>query len=79
LAAAGYGVVALVSHGGTRRDVGTDVERGGQLGAIADLTAGQMEGDRQAMEVSFEMDVAGKSATRTLERLIVGFVAYSAA
>src|ERR1700722_582686 len=65
------GVVALVGHSGTRRDIGTDVERGGQLCAIADLAASQMEGDRQAIEVGFEVDFAGKSAARTPERLIL--------
>jgi hypothetical protein len=64
------GVVALIGHSGTRRDIGTDVERGGQLCAIADLAASQMEGDWQAIEIGFEVDFAGKSAARTPERLI---------
>jgi len=48
-----FGVVALVGDRSPRRDVGPDVQRGGELRRVVDLAAGQMEGDRQTVKVGF--------------------------
>lgn len=61
--------IAFVGDGGARRDVGADVERGFELGAVAHLAAGQMDGDGAAVEVGLEMDFARKPASRPAERL----------
>jgi hypothetical protein len=53
------GVVAFVGHRRPWRDVGTDVERCCQLGAVADFAAGQVEADRQSVKAGLEMDFAG--------------------
>jgi len=55
-------VIALVGDCRARRDVGTDVEGGFELGAVADLAAGQMEGDGQAVEIRLEVDFAREAA-----------------
>ena len=51
-------VIAFVGQRRPRRDVGADAERGFQLGAVADLAAGQMEGDGQAVKIRLEVDFA---------------------
>ena len=51
-------IVALVGDGRARRNVGADVERCFQLGAVAGLAAGQMEGDRQTVEIRLKVDLA---------------------
>ena len=42
--------VALVADGGARLDVGTEVEEDLEQRAVAGLAAGQVEGERQAVE-----------------------------
>src|ERR1700694_3451771 len=54
-----------------RPDVGANLERTYQLGAVADLAPGQMKCDRQAVEIGLEMDFAREPAPRTSERLIL--------
>jgi len=62
-------IVALVGDRGTRRDIWTDVERNLKLRGIADLAAGQMKGDRQAIKVGLEVDFRGEPATRAAQCL----------
>ena len=65
----GLGVVAFVAENSSRRDVGADVEQDLEIAAVTGLAAGQMEGQRQAVEISFQVDLGGKPAARAPERL----------
>ena len=67
--AVGLGVVALVAEHGARRNVRADVEQGLEIAAVAGLAAGQVEGERQAVEIGFQVDLAGKPAARAAEGL----------
>lgn len=69
--AVGGRIVAFVGQGGARRDVRPDVERGFELGAVAGLSAGQMEGNGQAVEIRLEVDLGREPAPRAPERLIL--------
>jgi len=60
--AVGGCIVALVGDRRTRRDVGANVEQRFKLGAVADLSAGQMESNGLAVEIRLDVDLAGKSA-----------------
>jgi hypothetical protein len=55
-------VVALVGDGDARADVGPDVERGLELGTVADLAAGQVEVERLAFEIGLEVDLGREAA-----------------
>ena len=63
------GVVALVAEHGPGRDVGADVEQDREIAAVAGLAAGEVEGQRQAVEVGLQVDLGGKPATRAAEGL----------
>ncbi len=69
--AVGLAVVALVADGRTRGDVGPEVEQDGEVGAVAGLPGGQVEGDGQAAEVGLEVDLGREAAARAAERLAV--------
>jgi len=69
--AIGRRIVAFVGQGRARGDVRADVERDFELGAIARLATGQMEGDRQAVEIRLEVDLGREPAPRAPERLIL--------
>ena len=69
--AIGFGVVSLVRDGRARRDVGSEIEQDFEVATVAGFAAGQMEGERQAAEIDFEVDFGREAATRTAERLIV--------
>jgi len=68
-ASVGPGVVAFVAENRPRRDVGTDVEQDREIAAVAGLAAGQVEGQRQAVEIGLQMDLGGKTAARAPEGL----------
>jgi hypothetical protein len=65
----GLAIIALVRYRDARADVRPDVERCLELGAVADFTAGQMEVERVAIEISLEVDFGREAATRAAERL----------
>ena len=65
------GVIALVAERGARRDVGADIEERLEAAAVAFLAAGQMESDRQAVEVGLEMDFRREPAARAAKRLVL--------
>src|SRR5947209_13729602 len=67
--AVGLRIIALVGQRCARRDVRPDVERGLELRAVADLAPGQVEADRQAVEIRLEVDLAREAAARASERL----------
>ena len=67
--AVGLGIVALVAEHRPGRDVRADVEQECEIAAVAGLAAGQMEGQRQTVEIGFQMDFGGKSAARAAEGL----------
>jgi hypothetical protein len=56
-------VVPLVGDGQARLDVGSDIKRGLELDAVACLAAGQVKVERQALEVSLQMDLGRETAT----------------
>jgi hypothetical protein len=55
-------VVALVADHCPGRDVRADIEQGLEIAAVAGLAAGQVKGQRQTVEIAFQMDLGGKSA-----------------
>src|SRR6202162_4489823 len=65
----GLGIVALVAKHGPGRDVRADVEQDREIAAVAGLAAGQMESQRQAVEIGFQVYFGGKSAARASEGL----------
>lgn len=67
--AVGLGVITLVAHHGAGRHVRADVEQDLELPAVARLALGQMEGERQAIEVDLEVDLGREAAARSAERL----------
>ena len=64
------GVVAFVAEHGPGRDVGADVEQDFKIAAVAGLTAGEMEGQRQSVEIGLQVDFGGKPAARATEGLV---------
>ena len=69
--AVGLAVVALVADGGARRDVGAEIEKHREVRAIALLSAGEIEGDGQAVLVGLQMDLGGEAAPGAAKRLIL--------
>jgi hypothetical protein len=56
------GVVPLVAEHRSRRDVRADVEQDREVAAIAGLAAGQVKGQRQAIEIELQVDFGGEAA-----------------
>jgi len=54
--AVGLGIVTFVAEHGSRRDIGSDVEQDFKIAAVAGLAPGEMEGQRQAVEIDFQVD-----------------------
>lgn len=54
--AIGFGVVTFVGDGGARQNIGSDVEQEFEVAAVAGFAPGQMEGERQAVEIDLEVD-----------------------
>ncbi len=69
--AVGPGVVTLVAEHRPGGDVRPDVEQDLEIAAVAGLAAGQMERQRQAVEVGLQVDLGRKPAARTPEGLVV--------
>src|SRR6202795_2433747 len=67
--AVGLGVITLVAENRPRRDVRTDVEQDFEIAAIAGLTAGEVESQRQSVEIGLQVDFGGKPAARATESL----------
>jgi hypothetical protein len=62
-------VVSLVAENGPGRDVRADVEQDREIAAVAGLAPGEMERQRQAVEIGLQVDFAGKPAARATERV----------
>ena len=65
------GIIALVADHPARRHLGSDVEQRLELPAVTRLIAGEVEVERIAREVAFEVDLGSKAATGAAERLIL--------
>lgn len=65
------GVIPFVGYGCTGPNVGSDVEQCLELPAVAGFAAGQMEAERETLEVGFEVDFRREPAARAAERLTV--------
>ena len=63
--------VALISHHRAGRDIGAKVEESLELHAIAGLALGEVEGERQTIEVNLEVDLGREASARVPERLTV--------
>lgn len=55
--AIGLRIVAFVADRGAWRNVRADIEQRLEVTTVAFFTAGQIEADRRAVEVRFEMDL----------------------
>lgn len=53
----GFGIIAFVGQGRAWHHVGPDVEQHREHRTVASLASGQMEGEREAVEVGLEMDL----------------------
>ena len=62
---------SLVAHRRAGRDVGAEVEENLERHAVAGLALGQVEGERQTIEIDLEVDLGRESAARAPERLTV--------
>lgn len=67
--AVGLGVVTLVGDHRARRHLRADLKQGLELATVGRLVAGQMEIEREAVEVTLEVDLAAETAARAAERL----------
>ena len=67
--AIGLAVVAFVADGGARGDLGAEVEQDRKVRAVGGLSGGEVEGDGQAAEIGFEVDLGREAAARAAERL----------
>jgi len=67
--AVGLGIIALVAEHRARGDVRPYIKQDLEIAAVAGLAAGQVEVERQAVEIELQMDFGGKSAARAAERL----------
>ena len=63
------GVVALVAHGSTGRDLGPKLEQDLELTAVAGFASGQLESQGQTIEIDLEVDLARKAAAGAAECL----------
>jgi hypothetical protein len=63
--------VAFVADGGAGMNVRAEVEQYGKMRSVAALAAGQIEGDRMAVEIGLQVDLGGEAAARAAERLAV--------
>jgi hypothetical protein len=61
--------VAFVADGGAGMNVRPEVEQDGKVRSVAALAAGQIEGDRMAVEVGLQVDLGREAAARAAERL----------
>jgi len=64
-------VISLIGHRNARANVRTDVERGLELSAVARLAWAQVEVERMAVEIGFEVDFGREAATRAAEGLML--------
>jgi len=67
--AVGLGVVSLVAEHRSRCDVRADIEQDFEIAAVAGLAAGEVKGQRQAIEIALQVDFSGKPTARAAERL----------
>src|SRR5579871_1769968 len=67
----GLGVISLIGDDGARPDVGSDIEQGLELTAVAGLATCQVEVERIALEVGFEVDFRREPAARAAKSLTV--------
>jgi hypothetical protein len=67
--AASLAVVTLVADHSPGRDVRAEVEQRLEIAVVAGLAAGQVEGQGQAVEIAFQVDLGGKPAARAPECL----------
>lgn len=63
----GLGVIALVGEHRARFHIGTEIQQQFEQRAVAGLAAGQVEGDRLAVEVALEVYFGGEAAARATE------------
>ena len=61
--------IALVADRCTWIDIGTKPKQDREMRCVALLAAGQVEGDRKAVEVGLQVDFGGEAAARAAERL----------
>jgi hypothetical protein len=61
----------FVRYRDARIDVGAEVKRRLEQCAVAGLSAGKVEVEKVAVEISFEVDFGRESAPRTAERLVM--------
>ena len=64
-------VVALVSDDDAGPDIRPKVHQGLEMGTVGSLAAGQVERDRQAVEVRFQVDFGAEAAARAPKGLTV--------
>jgi len=68
----GLGIIAFVAHRGAGRDIRPEVEQDLELAAVARLTRGQVEGERQAVEIDLDVDLGREAPARAAEGLARG-------
>ena len=65
------GIVAFIGDHRPWRDIRSDRQQGFELTAVGGLCTGQVEVERQAIEIAFDVDFCAKSTARAAERLIL--------
>jgi len=65
----GLGVITFVGESGAWRHIRPQIQQQLEQRAVADLAAGQVEGERLALEVALEVDLGGEAAARSAEGL----------
>ena len=64
-------VVALVGDDGAGPDIGAEVHQGLEMRTVGRLAAGQVECDRQAVEIRLQVDFGAETAPRASKGLVL--------
>src|SRR3982751_5925463 len=64
-------IIALITHGRARRDVGSEVEQDLELRAVAGLTLCEVKSEWASIQVSLEVDLGRETAAGAAQRLAI--------
>jgi hypothetical protein len=64
-------IVALIAHPSAGRDVGPEVKENLKRHAVTRLALGEVEGERQAIQIGLEVDLGRETTARAPERLAI--------
>src|SRR4051812_30054927 len=66
-----FGIIAFITHGRARRDVGSEVEQDLELRAVAGLTFREVKSEGAPIQISLEVDLGRETAAGAAQRLTI--------